>query len=80
MEVNPDSPRDHWLLARVVSVNFAPDGKTVRSVKIKTREGVYTRPVAKLCLLEETDDPECPNKGSDTARAVANVDSQSLTT
>ena len=45
-------PRNRWPLARVLQVFPGSDG-FVRTVEVKTARGKYTRPVAKLCLLEE---------------------------
>ncbi len=48
-----NEPRGQWPLARVVEVCPGPDGR-VRVVKVLTKNGVLTRPVAKLRLLEES--------------------------
>jgi len=47
-----DTARGHWPLARVQDVHPGSDDR-VRSVTVKTSTGVYERPVAKLCLLEQ---------------------------
>ena len=39
-----------WPIARVVEVHQGQDGH-VRVVKIRTKNGVYTRPVTKVALL-----------------------------
>ena len=44
-------PRKNWPLARVEDVSVSKDG-LVRSVSVRSSCGVYTRPIAKLCLLE----------------------------
>ncbi|KAJ8418739.1 hypothetical protein AAFF_G00002380 [Aldrovandia affinis] len=50
--VDSTSPRNSWLLGRVVET--LPDSSgVVRRVKIKTKTNVLERPVNKLCLLEE---------------------------
>ena len=49
--------RGKWPLARVTNTKPGPDG-VVRVVDVKTKVGTYTRPVAKLRLLE--DDIEFP--------------------
>ena len=41
-----DIPRSNWPLARYSGHDV------IRVVKVKTKDGVYTRPAAKLCLLE----------------------------
>jgi len=46
-------PRGQWPLARVIAVHPSPDN-LVRSVDIRTKNGVYTRPVQKLSLLESS--------------------------
>ncbi|KAK3716441.1 hypothetical protein QZH41_007049 [Actinostola sp. cb2023] len=46
-------PRSRWLLGRVTRV-FPGQDKFVRTVEIKTKSSVLVRPVAKLCLLEES--------------------------
>ena len=43
-----------WPLARVVQIHPGRDG-LVRVATIKTKTGVYTRPVTKLALLMERD-------------------------
>lgn len=48
-------PRGRWPLARVTHVVRGDDGR-VRSAEIKTKAGVYVRPVTKLCMLEEVSD------------------------
>ena len=48
-------PCGRWPLARVTHVVRGDDGR-VRSAEIKTKAGVYVRPVTKLCLLEEVSD------------------------
>ena len=46
-----NSARGNWPLARVVAVHPANDG-VVRVVDVKTKDGVYRRPVAKLCRID----------------------------
>ena len=48
--IDPDVPRSHWKMAKVIEVYPGIDG-LVRSVKIKTSQGEYNRPITKLCLL-----------------------------
>ena len=53
-----------WPLARIKAVRPGKDG-VVRVVEIQTKKGVYTRPVAKLRVLEENhDDDEDDVRGS----------------
>ena len=49
-----NSPRNSWALGRVLEV-FADKKGLVRAVKLKTKSAVLTRPVAKLCLLIESE-------------------------
>lgn len=50
--VDSSSPRNSWLMGRVVET--LPDSSgTVRRLKIKTKTSILERPVNKLCLLEE---------------------------
>ena len=46
-------PRSTWPLARVIEVKTSSEG-TVRVAKVKSHHGVYVRPTASLCLLEES--------------------------
>ncbi|GFU58974.1 hypothetical protein TNCV_1490911 [Trichonephila clavipes] len=39
-----------WLLGRVVEVYHGFDGK-VRTVRIKTKNGEFRRPITKICIL-----------------------------
>ena len=45
-----DIPRGQWKRALVEETYPGPDG-LVRSVKIRTTEGIYNRPITKLILL-----------------------------
>ena len=44
-------PRNQWLMGRVIETYQGQDNQ-VRSVKIKTSRAEFTRPIAKVCLLE----------------------------
>ena len=48
-----DIKRGKWPLARVIRVMPGRNG-IVRVAEIKTRSGVYTRPISKLLRLEDT--------------------------
>ena len=50
-----DVKRGLWPLARVTKVMPGADGVT-RVAEVRTKSGVYTRPVAKLYQLEDTPD------------------------
>ena len=50
--VDENKPRGQWSLGRVLEIHPSEDGR-VRSMKIKTSQGTYVRPAAKVCLLEE---------------------------
>ena len=45
-------PRNEWSTGRVVDVIEGQDG-LVRTAEVKTRAGTFSRPVVKLCVLEE---------------------------
>ena len=51
--VDNNSPRGKWPVGRIIDLFPGNDG-VVCSVRVKTSSSVYTRPVVKLCLLEET--------------------------
>ena len=51
LRVNDNTPRGHWKLGRVTETCPGPDG-LVGTVKVKTKDSVYVRPIQKLCLLE----------------------------
>ena len=52
--VDEHAPRNSWLLGRVLQTR--PDRKGfVRQCEVKTRTGVFLRPVSKLCLILEGD-------------------------
>ena len=50
--VDNNSPRGRWLLGRVIKTFPGRDGK-VCVAEIKTKTSTLTRPISKLCLLEE---------------------------
>ena len=45
-------PRNEWSTGQVMDVIVGQDG-LVRTAIIKTRAGTFSRPVVKLCVLEE---------------------------
>ena len=52
--VDPNAPRGYWPLARVTKVFEGRDGQ-IRSAEVQNASGsCFTRPVTKLCLLEES--------------------------
>ena len=51
--VQDNAPRSSWTLGRVVRPVPGTDGR-VRAAEVRTSRGIYTRPVAKLCVLEES--------------------------
>ena len=50
--VDKTVPRSRWLLGRVTKV-FPGEDSRVRNAEVKTKDSSLTRPVTKLCLLEE---------------------------
>lgn len=51
---NPDLPRCRWNLGRVLELFPGRDGN-VRNVSVKTKDGVYQRPIQKLGLIAENE-------------------------
>ena len=51
MIIDADAPRGRWVMGRIESIYPGKDGH-VRTVKVKTVNGSYVRPVTKLCHLE----------------------------
>ena len=49
-----NTPRGQWKMARITKVFPGEDG-VVRVAEIKTEARILTRPVTKLCLLEEAE-------------------------
>lgn len=65
-------PPMHWPTARIMELHPGPDGIT-RVVTVRTADGIYTRPVSKICLLPvptnsstEGEHPKFPSSGIDT--------------
>jgi hypothetical protein len=54
---DPDVPKGVWPLGRIKSVFKGTDG-VVRSVEVRTKRGVFMRPVTKLVDLEELNVPQ----------------------
>ena len=48
--IDPDSRRSHWNLGKVEKTYLSVE-KKVRSVQVKTKDGIYDRPIMKLRLL-----------------------------
>ncbi len=57
--VDDEDSRKTWSLARITRVIPGDDG-VVRVVEVKTKNGLYTRPVAKVCCLEDDISTEVP--------------------
>ena len=55
--IEPNTPRGHWPLARVVKPLPGPDG-VVRAALVCTKNGERVRHVAKLCLMETSSQDE----------------------
>lgn len=54
--VDESAPRNSWLTGRVVQA--VPDKRgLVRQVRIKTRTSCLDRPITKVCLLQEAEEP-----------------------
>ena len=52
-----DTRRGKWPLARITRTMPGGDG-IVRVVELKTKDGVYTRPVVKVRRLEDSEVPQ----------------------
>lgn len=72
MIMDPQQPRAHWPIGRVVQLHPSQDSQ-VRSVDVEIQGKVYTRPVARLVALPPIpeDDKEEPN--TSTAASVAHT-------
>ena len=57
--VDDEKHRKTWTLARIIRV-LPGDDDTVRVVEVKTKDGLYIRPVAKICSLEDDVGTEIP--------------------
>ena len=55
--VEPNTPRGIWPIGRVIESLPGPDG-IVRVVRVRTKTGIFVRPVGKLCLLVEAKKPK----------------------
>ena len=53
--IDSNSRRSNWQMAVVTNIYKGRDGN-VRSVRIKTKNGEYDRPITKLCLLLAKDE------------------------
>ena len=54
---DPNLARGKWHMGKVSEV-FPSQDKLVRVVQVKTKDGVYTRPIHRLCLLESVDNEQ----------------------
>ena len=57
MVVSEATPRNVWPLGKVLETMPDKNG-LVRQVKVRTKTGILTRPVDKLCLLLEAEIPD----------------------
>lgn len=65
MIVNPQLPRAHWPIGRVVKLNASADG-CVRSAEVQVGDKTYLRPVARLVQL-----PAVPDNDADPGTSLA---------
>jgi hypothetical protein len=63
------TPRGLYPLARVVSLNYSDDG-VPRSAVIRTRSGVYTRPLVRLIPVKTEEMDICSQSRLETGPAV----------
>ena len=54
--VDDSAPRNSWLTGRVVKA-VSDKGGLVRQIRIKTRSNYLDRPITKVCLLQEAEEP-----------------------
>ena len=54
---DPNLARGKWHTGKVSEVYPSQD-KLVRVVQVKTKDGTYTRPIHRLCLLESAEDQQ----------------------
>lgn len=59
--VDDKVPRGRWRLGRVLETYAGPDG-LIRTVKVKTKDSTYIRPIQKLCFLENDKRERVENK------------------
>ncbi|XP_055644340.1 uncharacterized protein LOC129780287 [Toxorhynchites rutilus septentrionalis] len=57
---NENQPPLRWALGRIVAVHEGRDGN-VRVVEVKTKDGTYTRAIAKICVLPIKDNDVIEN-------------------
>lgn len=55
--IDPQLPRSLWQMGKVTKVFPGTDGR-VRTVEVQIKDRVYTRPIARLIVLPEIQDPE----------------------
>ncbi|KAL3049857.1 hypothetical protein OYC64_012009 [Pagothenia borchgrevinki] len=65
MIVDPQLPRAHWPVGRVVKLNASADG-CIRSAEVQVRDKTYLRPVARLVQL-----PALPDDDADPGTSAA---------
>ena len=59
--MDEETHKKQWKLARVADVFPGRDG-VVRTIEVKTKDGLYTRPATKVCVLED-DEVKMPQGG-----------------
>lgn len=55
--IDPQLPRSMWQMGSVTKVFPGTDGR-VRTAEVQIKDRVYTRPIARLIVLPEIEDPE----------------------
>ena len=55
--VDKTAPRGQWLIGRILQT-FPGENGCVRSVSVRTKNGIVKRPIAKLCLLTAASDDD----------------------
>ena len=55
--VDKTAPRGQWLIGRILQT-FPDESGCVRSVSVRTKNGIVKRPIAKLCFLTAASDDD----------------------
>ena len=53
--VDDDVKRGNWPLGRITKVVVPSEDGVVRTVEVKAKNGIYTRPAVKICKLEDNE-------------------------
>ncbi|XP_058449023.1 uncharacterized protein LOC131428982 [Malaya genurostris] len=68
---NDNQPPLRWVMGRIIEVHIGGD-RNVRVVKVKTKHGLYTRAISKICVLP-IEDNETPVKDEHIERQQQDI-------